>query len=157
MAETILTYEDFTEGRRFALGPRPMPRDEIVAFAGEFDPQPMHLDEEAGRRSLLGGLTASGWHTNAAVMAMMIDSYIGRSTSQGSPGIDSLEWKRPVMAGDTLSGHSTVLASRPLKSKPGLGLVRFLNEIENQKGELVCRSEFSVIFRMRETTGEMSA
>lgn len=149
MDKAILTFEDFTAGRVFPLGPVEMTRDEIVAFAREFDPQPMHLDEEAGKASLLGGLAASGWHTCAAVMRMMFDSYIGRSTSQGSPGIDTLEWKRPVMAGDTLSGRSTVLESRPLKSRPGLGIVRFLNEIENEKGELASRSEFSVIFGMR--------
>ncbi|MCX8996583.1 MaoC family dehydratase [Rhizobiaceae bacterium BDR2-2] len=150
MENAILAFEDFTEGRVFPLGPRRMTREEIVAFAGEFDPQPMHTDEEAGRASLLGGLAASGWHTNAAAMRMMFDSYVGRSTSQGSPGIDELRWKRPVLAGDTLSGRSTVLTSRPLKSRPGLGVVRFLNEIENQRGELVCRSEFSIIFAMRD-------
>lgn len=149
--ETALAFEDFTEGRVFALGPMAMPREEVIAFAQEFDPQPMHLDEEAGKASLLGGLAASGWHTNAAVMRMMIDAYVGASTSQGSPGIDKLEWKRPVMAGDTLAGRSTVQERRPLKSRPGLGIVRFLNEIDNERGERVCRSEFSIIFKMRDT------
>lgn len=150
MEDAILAYEDFTEGRSFPLGPKVMEREEIIAFAQEFDPQPMHLDEEAGKASLLGGLAASGWHTNAAVMRLMFDSYVARSTSQGSPGIDRLEWKKPVLAGDTLSGRSTVLAARPLRSRPGLGIVRLENIIENQRGEIVCRSEFSIIFKLRE-------
>ena len=150
MEDFVLSFEDFTVGRRFPLGPMAMPREAVIAFAEEFDAQPMHLDEEAGKASLLRGLAASGWHTNAAVMRMMFESYIGHSTSQGSPGIDHLAWKRPVMAGDTLSGHSIVQESRPLKSRPGLGIVRFRNEIENQSGELVCLSEFSVIFQMRD-------
>lgn len=150
MEDATLAFEDFTIGRVFPLGPVTMAREEVIAFAQEFDPQPMHLDEEAGKASLLGGLAASGWHTCAAVMRMMFDSYIGPSTSQGSPGIDVLDWKRPVLAGDTLSGRSTVLESRPLKSRPGLGIVRFLNEIDNDRNERVSRSEFSVIFRMRD-------
>lgn len=149
MEDFVLAFEDFAIGRNFPLGPMAMPREEVIAFAEEFDPQPMHLDEDAGKASLLGGLAASGWHTNAAVMRMMFESYVENSTSQGSPGIDDLAWKRPVMAGDTLSGRSIVLESRPLKSRPGLGIVRFRNEIENQSGELVCQSEFSIIFGMR--------
>ena len=154
MQDDRLFFEDFTVGRIFTLAPVMMAREEVIAFAQEFDPQPMHLDEEAGRKSLLGGLAASGWHTNATVMRMMCDSYINRSTSQGSPGIDTLEWKRPVLAGDTISGRSIVQESRPLKSRPGLGIIRILNEIENQRGELVSRSEFSVIFRMRAQQAE---
>ena len=151
---TTLAFEDFTVGRSFALGPKSMNREEIIAFASEFDAQPMHLDEAAGKASLLGGLAASGWHTNAVAMRMMYDSYIGRSTSQGSPGITRLEWKKPVLAGDTLTGRTTVLEARPLKSRPGLGTVRLENDIENQHGVLVCRSEFSIIFALREQPGE---
>lgn len=150
MKDTVLSFEDFTTGRSFPLGPMTISREAVIAFAEEFDPQPMHLDEDAGKASLLGGLAASGWHTNAAVMRMMFESYVEASTSQGSPGIDHLAWKRPVMAGDTLSGRSIVLESRPLRSRPGLGIVRFRNEIENQSGELVCLSEFSIIFTMRD-------
>ena len=150
MAQHVRAYEDFAVGTAFPLGPYAMERDDIIAFAQEFDAQPMHLDEEAASKSLLGGLAASGWHTNAALMRMMFDSYIDASTSQGSPGIDKLEWKKPVLAGSVLSGRSTVMEARALKSRPGMGIVRFLNEVENQSGELVCRSEFSVIFAMRE-------
>ena len=99
---TTCTFEDFTPGLRFDFAERTMSVDEIVAFACEFDPQPMHLDEEAGRTSILGGLAASGWHTSAVMMRMLYEAYIRRSSSEGSPGVDLMEWKRPVIAGDTL-------------------------------------------------------
>jgi len=113
MPSLELYFEDLYPGRIFELGPKTVQADEITAFAAEFDPQPMHLDEEAGKKSLLGGLAASGWHTSSLFMRMMIDSYLLRSASEGSPGIDVMEWKRPVLAGDTLSGRSVVEAARP--------------------------------------------
>lgn len=146
-------YEDFVPERVFPLGPKQVTADEIIEFASEFDAQPMHLSEEAGRASILGGLAASGWHTCAMTMRMMTDSYIARSTSQGSPGIDFLDWKKPVLAGDTISGTSTVLEARPLNSRPGIGLVKFRNELSNQRGELVCQGEHTVMFGMRTHSG----
>ena len=147
----MLYFEDFTPGRRFDYRPVEMHAADMIAFAGEFDPQPMHLDEEAGRRSILGGLSASGWHTSAIGMRMMIDAFLGNSSSQGSPGIEFMDWKKPVLAGDVLSGFSLVLESRPSKSKPGVGFVKFRNEIRNQSGEPVAVSEATVIFRRRES------
>jgi acyl dehydratase len=144
-----LTFEDFEPGRRFDLGPKTITADEIIAFATEFDPQPMHLDEAAGRASILGGLAASGWHTSAIFMRMMADSYILRSLSQGAPGVDFMEWRKPVLAGDALSGNSTVLEARPMRSRPGIGIVKFRHEVLNQRGDLVCLSENSIMFGMR--------
>ena len=86
--------------------------EDIIAFAGEFDPQPMHLSEEGGKASILGGLSASGWHTCAMFMRMLCDAFLLDSTSQGSPGIDHVKWKKPVLAGDRLTGTLTVLAKR---------------------------------------------
>jgi acyl dehydratase len=149
MADDRLACEDFTVGRSFALGPKSVTSAEIVEFAAEFDPQPMHLDEHAGRASLLGGLAASGWHTSAMLMRMMFDSYLAQSTSQGSPGIDSMEWRKPVLSGDTLSGSSTVLTVRPMRSRRGIGIVRFRHEVINQRGETVCLGENSIMFSMR--------
>ncbi len=148
MSDQTLAYEDFHPGRRFALGPVTVSTEEIIEFAREFDPQPMHIDEAAGRASILGGLAASGWHTSAMLMRMMIDSYLLNSLSEGAPGIDIMEWRRPVIAGDTLSGHSTVLEARALRSRPGIGIVKFRHELENQRGELVCVSENPIMFRM---------
>jgi acyl dehydratase len=145
-----LAFEDFQPGRRFALGPRAVTAEEIIEFAREFDPQPMHVDEAAGRASILGGLAASGWHTSALFMRMMAESFLVNSFSQGAPGVDFMEWRKPVLAGDTLSGHSTVIESRALRSRPGIGMVKFRHEVENQKGELVCLSENSIMFALRD-------
>jgi len=81
-----LTFEDFKPGRFGSFGPRRVTREEILAFAAEFDPQPMHLDEEAAKRSMLKGLSGSGWHLCSIMMRMMFDGFIGRTASLGSPG-----------------------------------------------------------------------
>uniref|UniRef100_Q11GC3 MaoC-like dehydratase n=1 Tax=Chelativorans sp. (strain BNC1) TaxID=266779 RepID=Q11GC3_CHESB len=144
-------YEDMTEGRVFDLGSRVMAREEIIEFASEFDAQPMHLDEEAGRKSLLGGLAASGWHTCSVFMRMMCDSFLLDSTSQGSPGITEMRWIKPVLAGDILSGTSTVLARRRLKSRPWIGVVTFRHVVRNQRGEAVMECENPILFSLRDS------
>lgn len=143
-------YEDFVEGASLDLGSKRVTAEEIVAFASEFDPQPMHMDEEAGRQSILGGLSASGWHTCAMFMRMLCDALLLDSTSQGSPGIDSVKWKRPVLAGDTLFARTTVLARRTSKSRPGLGFVTMRAEMANQRGETVFELENTGMFLTRE-------
>jgi acyl dehydratase len=149
MNDQKMSYEDFSAGRKFPLGPVTVTAEEIVEFAREFDPQPMHLDEAAGRASVLGGLAASGWHTSSLFMRMMIDSYILQSHSEGAPGIDFMNWKRPVLAGDTLSGQSIVLETRPMRSRPGIGIAKFSHVVRNQRGETVLEVENSVMIRMR--------
>ncbi|GAC1040461.1 MaoC family dehydratase [Rhizobium sp. No.120] len=153
---TKFVYEDFQPGREFPLGPKHVTAVEIIEFAKEFDPQPMHLDEEAGRASILGGLAASGWHTSSMFMRMMCDSYLLATDAQGAPGIDFMEWKKPVLAGDTLSGRSIVIEIRAMRSRPGMGIVKFRHEVENQRGELVCLGENAVMIRMR-SVAEVSA
>jgi len=109
----------------------------------------MHLDEAAGKQSLLGGLAASGWHICAIMMRMFCDAYILDSTSQGAPGVDFVQWKRPVLAGDTLHGFSEVLSARPASSRPDLGIIRLRHEIFNQREELVCACENPSFLAMR--------
>jgi acyl dehydratase len=145
----MLYLEDFTPGRVLPLASQAITADAIVAFASEFDPQPMHLDEDAGKASILGGLSASGWHTASVFMRMMYDGWLADSSSEGSPGIDFMEWKKPVLAGDTLSGRSTVVEARRLQSRPGIGLVKFLHEVKNQNGDVVMRGENPIMFRAR--------
>jgi acyl dehydratase len=147
----MLHFEDFPSGQSFPLAQKHVTAQEIVGFASEFDPQPMHLDEAAGKASILGGLSASGWHTASMFMRMMYDGWLSNSSSEGSPGIDFMEWKKPVLAGDSLSGRSTVLECRPLRSRPGIGLVRFLHEVENQHGDVVMRGENPIMMRLRKT------
>lgn len=147
-------YEDFEPGRIFPYQAKTVSAEDIIEFASEFDPQPMHLSEEAGKASILGGLSASGWHTSCIMMRMMIDSYLLQSASEGAPGIDVMEWKRPVLAGDTLSGRSTVLTARLMRSRPAIGIVKLRHELENQRGEPVLVSENSIMFRRRAIEGD---
>ena len=126
-----------------------MGREEIVQSARDFDPQPFHLDEEAGKASLFGGLAASGWHTAGIVMRMMCDGFILDSSSLGSPGLDSLKWHKPVLVGDALRARMTVLDSRPMKSKPHVGLVQTRWEALNQRDEIVMTIESWAMFGRR--------
>lgn len=151
MAAGRAAFEDFAVGKRFDLGRKKVTAEEIVAFASEFDPQPMHLDEEAGKASMLGGLAASGWHTCAMFMRMMYDSYLRDSTSQGSPGLDYVRWMKPVLAGDVLTGHSEVVAARASASRPQLGIVTMRHELFNQKGELVAELQHAGLMLRRDT------
>ena len=142
--------DDFTEGRVFHHTPREVTSSEIIEFASEFDPQPFHLSEEAGKASILGGLSASGWHTCSIAMRLFFDTILQHAAGEGSPGVDFTEWRKPVLAGDTLAGSIIVLESRPMRSRPGLGVVRLRHEILNQRGELVLAMEHPFMVRMRQ-------
>jgi acyl dehydratase len=150
MTSKTWAFEDFTEGRSIDLGVKDVTAEEIVEFAGEFDPQPMHLDEAAGKASILGGLSASGWHTCAIYMRLLCDAFLVDSTSQGAPGIDRIKWRKPVLAGDRLTGRATVLSRRESRSRPSIGLVAFRSELFNQRGEAVFELENTVMFLKRE-------
>jgi acyl dehydratase len=128
-----LYWEDFTPGRVFEHAPRRLPREEMIDFAAEFDPQPMHLDEEAARHSMLGGLGASGWYLCCILMRMCVDAFVGRSSSMGAPGVDEVKWLMPIRPDDELSLRATVLDVRASKSRPDMGFVRF--EFELFKGD----------------------
>ena len=130
-------FEDFVPGSVAQYGPRTVTREEIVGFAAEFDPQPMHLDEAAARASMLGALAASGWHTCALLMRMICDWFILDAASLGAPGVDEVKWLKPVRPGDALTVRRTVLATRISNSRPDMGFVQFLYELINQDGEKV--------------------
>ena len=132
-----LHFEDFTPGRTIEHGPRPVTREEIVAFAAQYDPQPMHLDEEAGRNSMLGGLGASGWHSCGIMMRMICDGFMLNSASMGAGGVEDVKWLRPIRPGDQLTLRATVLDVRISRSRSDMGIVRFLFEIFNGHGERV--------------------
>ncbi|WP_269930642.1 MaoC family dehydratase [Aminobacter sp. HY435] len=150
MTARTWAYEDFVEGAVIALGSKTVMAEEIVEFASEFDAQPFHLDEEAGKASILGGLSASGWHTCAMFMRMLCDAFLLDSTSQGSPGVDFAKWKKPVLAGDVLSGRLTILTTRQSRSKPSLGFVTWHAELLNQRDEIVFEFQNSCMFLTRE-------
>ena len=131
------TYEDFAVGHTGSLGQKLVVADEVVAFALEFDPQPFHLDVQAGKASLLGGLAASGWHTSAMLMRMIYDAFLHETAGLGSPGIDEVKWLKPVLVGDLLTGRYEVHEARLSKSRPGLGILRVYYELKNQRDEPV--------------------
>jgi acyl dehydratase len=142
-------WEDFPVGDVRDFGAQPVTREAVLEFARQFDPQPFHVDEDAARESLFGGLCASGWHTCAMAMRMMCDGYLLDSASLGSPGIDRLRWLQPVFPGDTLRMRMTVLAARPMASRPTVGLVQSLWEVRNQHDAPVLTMEGWGMFRRR--------
>ena len=128
-------FEDFPVGRVLDYGAYRVTKGEVIAFAREFDAQPFHLHEEAARKSLLGGLCASGWHIAAMLMRMTCDGWMLNSTAMGAPGIEEIQWLKPVRPGDTLRVHSEVLGARVSKSRPEMGLVLVEMQVLNQAGE----------------------
>jgi acyl dehydratase len=130
-------FEDFRPGQTVELGSRTVTEEEIVAFARQWDPQPFHTDPEAARDTVFGGLIASGWHTGAMWMRLYVDSLLGSSASQGSPGVEELRWLAPVRPGDTLSGRLEVLEAVPSQRRPDRGTVRIRAEMVNQDGVTV--------------------
>jgi acyl dehydratase len=128
-------FEDFSPGWVAEFGPRLVTREEMLGFAAQFDPQPMHLDEEAARHTMLGGLGASGWHTCCIMMKMIADGVLLDSASMGSPGIDEVRWLKPVRPGDSLTVRGSIVFTRASQSKPDRGFVNFLWEVFNDRGE----------------------
>ena len=129
--------EDFRPGEEFEIGTTTVSRDEIVDFGRRYDPQPFHVDEEAARQSIYGGLIASGWHTAAMMMRVVVDGLVKGTVTMGSPGTDEIRWLKPVRPGDTLSVKAHILDVVPSRSKADRGHVRSRYEVSNQRGEIV--------------------
>jgi acyl dehydratase len=144
-----LTFEDFPPGHFGTFGPRRVTREETIAFAAEFDPQPMHLDEEAANRSLLKGLSASGWHLCSIMMRMMFDSYIGRTASMGSPGVNEVRWLAPLRPGDDITLDVEVVEARVSRSRPETGIVTFKITVRNAAGQVLCDMVSPIIVARR--------
>lgn len=142
-------FEDIEIGATRELGSHTFTQDAIIAFAKQFDPQPFHIDPEAARQSSFGGLVASGWHTAAMVMRLLVDAAVDLDASLGSPGFDDLAWLKPVRPGDTIRARMTCVEKTPSRSRPGIGSGRFLIEAFNQKDELVMRYTSIGIMRFR--------
>jgi acyl dehydratase len=138
-------FDDLTVGEVFETGSHLMTEERIISFATEFDPQPFHVDPVAARDTIYGGLIASGWHTGSVLMKL-VATLLGPA-SLGSPGCDSLRWLVPVRPGDELTLRMTVLEVRPSTSKPDRGIVRWGNELVNQRGEVVMTLEAMMLLR----------
>lgn len=146
-------FEDFVAlvGQTLDLGSHHFTSDSIIAFATEYDPQPMHVDPERARASAYAGLIASGWHTASVFMRLLVDGVLADAESLGSPGLDSLRWLKPVYPGDTLRGRVTILDARDSRSRPEWGIVRTQGEMLNQHDELVLQLVAIVLFGRRAT------
>jgi acyl dehydratase len=144
-------FEDYVPGTVHEFGCMTVEEEEIISFAKRFDPQPFHTDPEAARDSVYGGLIASGWHTASLVMRIMVDHYISRVASLGSPGVDELRWLKPVRPGDTLSVRITVLDAVRSQSKPDRGTVYTFAQVLNQRSETVMTMKGAGMIRCRET------
>lgn len=142
-------FEDFRPGETIALGDRAITEADIIAFARDYDPQVFHTDPEAARHSTFGGLVASGWHSCAIFMRLLVDGLLKESSALASPGVDEIRWLKPVRPGDTLSARITVLDATPSRSKPDRGLVRHACELSNQRGEVVMTMRALSIFGRR--------
>jgi acyl dehydratase len=145
----IWHHEDFAPGQTLAYGARPVTRADIIAFATEFDPQPIHLDEEAARASIVGGLCASGFHTCSVMMRLLCDGFLLRSTSLGSPGLDEVKWLKPMRPGDALSVRIHTLETRNLQSRPDVGISKMRFDLVNQRDEVILEAMTNQLMRRR--------
>jgi len=148
-SDDLLYWEDLKEAGTVEIGSHTFTEEEIIAFARQFDPQPFHVDPEAAKKSFFKGLIASGWHTCSVGMRLMVEKYVNRSASLGSPGLDNIRWLAPVRAGDTITYRRVILAARASESKPDIGLLQSRSEAVNQRGETVMTMEGWAMFRRR--------
>ena len=130
-------FEDLNAGETFDLGELSLSEDEIIEFARQFDPQPFHIDREAAKTSIFKGLVASGWHTGAAFMGLLVRGLLHDVASLGASGLDELRWLKPVRPGDVLRGRFTVLSKKDSEKYPNRGTTMNLGELFNQQGERV--------------------
>lgn len=132
----LIHHEDLVPGATYPLGTRTLSKDEIIAFGRDFDPQPMHIDEEAAKHTLVGGLCASGWHTSGIMMRMACDGVLLRTASLGSPGVEEMRWRKPVRPGVTYTGQYRVLETRDMGSRADVGLSKITVELLDDTGEI---------------------
>ena len=130
-------FEDFRLGEKAELGRYPVTEAEILAFARQFDPQPMHTDRDFAARTPFGGLIASGWHSCAIFMRLQVDGMLRESSAIASPGVETIRWLRPVRAGDVLRAEVEVIEIVPSRHRRDRGLVKHDCKVFNQKDELV--------------------
>ena len=141
--------EDLRPGEAFDLGEDTIREEEILEFARRFDAQPFHVDPDAARQSIYGGLIASGWHTASFYMGLLVRGLLLDVASLGSPGIDELRWLKPVRPGDTLRARLTILTVRPSERHPNRGVVTLLGELFNQSGDRVLSIRWPALIARR--------
>jgi len=143
-------FEDYVPGLVQEFGSVTVDEDEVLEFGKRYVPLPYHIDKEAAKSSIYGGVIASGWHTAALMMRLYTENYLSRVANLGSPGGDELRWDKPVFPGDELSVRATVIEARRSESRPDRGIVRTLIEVLNQKKEVVMSMKMVNFVRCRE-------
>ena len=152
MSDDLRYYEDLEVGSKANFGAYEVTREEVIAFAEKYDPQPFHLSDEAAAATYFGRLSASGWHTAAMTMRMSVDHMRAhRSASLGSPGIDELKWLRPVYPGDTLRCESELLEKRLSATRPDMGITKGRTTVFNQHDQPVMTFVANGLIRTRPT------
>ena len=147
--ENKLHHEDLEIGKPYECGTKTVTKDEIIAFGRAYDPQPLHVDEEAAKKTLVGGLCASGWHTCMMMMRLVADGMLNRAASMGAPSVDEGRWMVPVRPGDVISCRYLVEEKRDLASRPDVGMAKVLVEMVNQKGETAANWRTNQFVRRR--------
>ena len=129
----MLYLEDMKIGQKASFGNYRVTRDEVIDFASKYDPQPFHLDDDAAAKTHFGRLSASGWHTAAMTMSMLVENLKNaKQAGLGSPGLDELRWLKPVYPGDTLRVETELTDVRPSRSRPEMGSIHSLVAVFNQ-------------------------
>ncbi|MBI3455736.1 MAG: MaoC family dehydratase [Candidatus Rokubacteria bacterium] len=150
MPEKVIRYaEDYKPGEVFDLGAYDVTRDEVIEFARKYDPFPFHVDDEAARSTVFGGIIASGWLTALVWLRLMHKAFICVETTLGSPGHEEMKWPASVRPGDRLHGRLEIKETRVSKSKPDLGFVRYTATLNNQTGEQVFLTTSTLIVKSR--------
>jgi len=142
-------FEDLAEGEVITLGQVKLTKEMIFAFAREFDPLPFHLDEAAAKASLLGGLASSGWQTGALSLRMLVDSFLSNIAAAGGLGFSNLKWRKPFMAGDTITGTATISSLHRSHHHPEWGVMELELDVRNQKGEPVMTMQLANLVELR--------
>lgn len=147
----MLYFEDLEIGSTQKYGHYEVTREEVIEFAGKYDPQAFHLDDDAAAATHFGRLSASGWHTCAMTMAMMVENMkVNKQAGLGSPGVDQLRWKKPVYPGDTLRVETTLLEKRRSQSRPDMGIFKSTGRTINQDGEVVLEMISNGLIKVRD-------
>ncbi|MCW1381828.1 MaoC family dehydratase [Novosphingobium sp. KCTC 2891] len=147
-------YEDLVPGSTDRFGSYAVTREEVIDFASKYDPQPFHLDDEAAKDTFFGRLSASGWHTCAMTMAMLVEELKkNEQAGLGSPGVDELRWVKPVYPGDTLSVERLLVDKRRSGSRPEMGSFRNVVTVTNQHGDVVMTMKSTGFIRTRQPGG----
>ena len=142
-------FEDVAVGDIMRFGRYEVTKEEIVEYARQFDPQPFHLDEEAAKASLFGGLIASGWHTGAMFIRMVVEHMTPVHATTGAMGFDDLKWLKPVRPGDILSVETVVREKTESRSRPDIGVVKIESRVHDQRGEMKMTLVSLVLYRRR--------